>query len=196
MDPKVADDLERLYAAWAEAERRDRPRWPADLRCPAGCSICCERSPDVPVTPAEAAHVAEAVERLPAARRSVIRRRISETARWITDAGRADRSRAPGPCPLLEEPGVAAPASHGRLCAVYADRPLVCRAYGFAADGAGTLLGCEILEPVVRAGGPIPFPDHAAARAALPDATVLDREGRALPPSSPLPEALDRLLPR
>lgn len=192
MDAKVAESLERLYAAWAEAEARDSATWPAALRCPAGCSRCCERSPDVPVTPAEAVRVAEAIGRLPAERRDAIRRRIAETARWLTDSARAAGTRAPVPCPLLE----------GHLCAIYADRPLVCRAYGFAAertDRGGAVreiayLGCEILEPVVRGDPSIRLPNHAAACAALPRVLALDRDGKALPDVGPLAEMLDRLL--
>lgn len=132
--------------------------------------------------PVEARRVAKAVTGLSVAARAEVRRRIAEAARRLSGAA-GDAPK--GACPLLDD----------ARCLVYADRPLICRAYGFAADRDGAYFGCEVLEPAVRAAGDFRLPNLDAAREGLPGDEVLDSAGRALTEIGPLAEMLDRLLP-
>ncbi|MEK8023511.1 MAG: YkgJ family cysteine cluster protein [Candidatus Hydrogenedentota bacterium] len=210
-DTKDDESLAKLsvvYDAWTEAETRDRASWPAEFRCPNPCSKCCERSAALPVTAIEAREAARGVAALDPGLRDRIRQRIAalsaristgEPAEVATDligavhaaVGRLDAKpqdvepvNLMGPCPLLE---------NGR-CSIYESRPLVCRAYGFAADGEGVYFGCEVLEPVLRTSGTMNLPSLKAAMDLVPGTTVRDRAGRALPDAGMLAELLDRLL--
>lgn len=187
------DELAELYRYWGEAEERDHGTWPGALVCPGGCARCCEEAPAVPVSPLEALVVAEAVRRLAEPLRSRLRWRLNEVA--ARSAGRAvPPAAAPGelslslglngPCPLLEQ---------GR-CAVYEARPLVCRAFGFAAEDRNIYFGCEMLADVVESADALNLPSLRAALGARPEATVLDDRGQALPPQGALAEMVVRLL--
>ncbi len=166
--------MEDLYRLWSEAQDRDRTTWPKNLRCPSDCARCCERSAGIAITEVEAERLARAVERLEPALRVRIRRRISETASRLLDPSKSVPGHLSGPCPLLE----------GGRCAVYEDRPLPCRAYGFSFEREGEYFGCEILAPEVEAAWKtLRLPDLAAARENLP--------GREI---GPLAEMLDRFL--
>lgn len=187
------DELAELYRCWDEAEERDRDAWPGAFGCPGGCARCCEQAPAVPVTPLEALVVAEAVRRLDEPLRSRVRGRLAETAAQsagltappVSVPGEMSLSLGlNGPCPLLEE---------GR-CAVYTARPLVCRAFGFAAEERNIYFGCELLAAVVRSEREMRLPSLRAALGARPEAMVLDNEGRALPPQGVLAEMVVRLL--
>ncbi len=121
--------------------------------------------------------------------------RISAVTRQITvpgGPGSAYEGSAVAPSP----PGVsgACPLLEDGLCSIYASRPLICRAYGFCAEEGGVYTGCDILAARLRGSGEIALPSLDAARALLPDETLLDANGLALPSNSTLPELLERLL--
>jgi Fe-S-cluster containining protein len=107
-----------------------RARLPTDWPCRRGCCACCHHR--FTIGRAEWHHVRAAIKRLPnAARREVTRR---------ARAYLAEPPAARPPCPLLDEQGA---------CRIYADRPLVCRAFGYSildTPGGGRLaLACEPL---------------------------------------------------
>ncbi len=89
-----------------------RARRSADLVCKRGCTACCHVQ--LTVSPLEAERVRAALARLDLASRE----RVRERARALEFDERADR-----PCALLEPDGA---------CAIYSDRPLVCRTQGHA----------------------------------------------------------------
>ncbi len=200
--PAIADQLESVkdfYEAWDAAVERDRRLGPEGFFCPEDCARCCERSPAVPVTAPEALAAAEAVKALDPDLREILRGRLrSVTARVERAAmsGTPDaRESSPGDhaaageglsgaCPLLV---------NGR-CAIYAARPLFCRAYGFSADGEGEYFGCEVLYPALAAMQEVNLTSLTAGRAALPTFVVKDAAGHALPECGMLAELVDRLL--
>lgn len=182
------EGLRALYAAWDAAIERDRRTMPPGFACPESCARCCERSPAIPVTAAEALLAARALDELSAPVRDRLARRIHElVARVVAPAPDPDVPveipGLEGPCPMLE---------NGR-CAIYAARPLFCRAYGFAADRDG-YFGCEVLHPALAAMETVTLTSLDAGRAALPREEVLDARGKALPECGMLAELVARLL--
>lgn len=175
----MTDPLGDLYRLWNEAEDRDRTTWPAELRCPSDCARCCERSAGIAITSLEAERLARGVDALDGPLRERIRRSVSDTAARLLDPAKTGPGHLSGPCPLLE---------NGR-CAVYEDRPLPCRAYGFSVEAPSTYFGCEILAPVVESAGPdLRLPSFTGAWNAQPHGED--------PAVGPLAEMLDRLLGR
>jgi Fe-S-cluster containining protein len=106
------------------------------VSCQKGCGACCRQL--VPVTPLEARHLRELIERLPEPRRSQVRARFSQARRHLEQANLLERVqhldqesaaerealavtyfRQQIPCPFLEE----------ESCSIHADRPLICREY-------------------------------------------------------------------
>jgi Fe-S-cluster containining protein len=113
-----------------------RSRLPADWPCRRGCCECCHQR--FTVGRAEWHHVRAAIGRLTkAARREVLRR---------ARAYRAASPESRPPCPLLDDQGA---------CRIYADRPLVCRAFGYSIldrpDGGRMALACEPLHARINA---------------------------------------------
>lgn len=118
---------------------------PQNLRCGAGCSLCCYGlfeigSGDVPV-------IAEGLAQLHPSRRKMIIRRALEIVeksehpnlRECSPAEKEaffDRTQAT-PCPNLDEQG---------LCMMYEHRPLVCRTFGLPLREGRKYLGdvCEL----------------------------------------------------
>lgn len=180
---------------WDEAQERDSKSWPSAFRCPDGCAKCCERSPALPVSPGEALVLAEAVTTLP----SPLRERVIARVRELAARVESDRVAAPtatydpegplrpgleGACPLLED----------NRCTVYDARPVICRAYGFAAEKGGVYYGCEILVEILSEAGVVDLPDYEAALRSVPTHKVLDKHGTVLPDRGMLAELVDRLL--
>ncbi len=109
-----------------------------DLVCAAGCDGCCRH---LSLFQVEGYALAVALARLPEDRREAVR-------------ARARAALADGPCPLLE----------GGLCALYEDRPLICRTHGLP------LL-------VSREEGRIDFcPENFRSKTALPPGSLIDLE--------------------
>jgi Fe-S-cluster containining protein len=107
-----------------------RAELPADWPCRRGCCDCCHHR--FTIGRDEWRQVRGAVGRLPKdARRAVLR---------AARAYLASPAPARPPCPLLDERGA---------CRIYADRPLVCRAFGYSIrhepGGNQTALVCEQL---------------------------------------------------
>ncbi|MEZ5978067.1 MAG: YkgJ family cysteine cluster protein, partial [Planctomycetota bacterium] len=102
------------------------------LGCPPGCGACCN-SPDVETTVAEMR---------PLARRIVEEGRTEEVVARIDRATEAGERRCVSYVADPFDPRI------GR-CGVYADRPLVCRLFGFAASrdkhGRDVFRSCGVL---------------------------------------------------
>lgn len=184
----VVPPVPPLYAAWAHAQARDLAGMPPEFSCPSDCALCCERSPAIAVTPAEAVLAAAAVKALPSALGLRVRAQLRTLSGLVETDGAVRLDGAGdgihGACPLLD----------GGRCSIYAARPLICRAFGFAALADGSYFGCEVLAPVVRGFGDFTLPSMDAARSLLPDVDVLDASGKALPRLGMLAELVDRLL--
>jgi Fe-S-cluster containining protein len=189
------ETIQELFSLWDAAQSRDRATWPGVFRCPTGCAICCERSPAIPISPGEALRIAEAIRALPEPLQGRVRERVHELAARVE----TDRIDAPtssydpegptrpgleGACPLLED----------HRCTVYESRPILCRAYGYAAESGGVYFGCEILGDILKDLDTVHLPDYEAALRAVPDFKILDARGRVLPERGMLAELVDRLL--
>ncbi len=127
VDPRLAALLSRVDAFFARVHRRHG----AEMDCGAGCADCCHV--ELPVTGLEADAVRRAASALGGAARERLRRRA--------------RSRTRGRCPALEDDG---------RCAVYAGRPLACRAHGLPVRTTGRrgLPVVDACERNFRARGP------------------------------------------
>ena len=108
----------------AEAIRRAHPRW----LCAKGCGHCCHQLAGAPrLTAPEWSLLREALTSLPEERLNGIRRAM------VTLAGNPSR---PVVCPLLD--------TLADACAVYPQRPVACRTYGFYVEREGGLYCREI----------------------------------------------------
>ena len=99
------------------------------ISCRKGCGACCRQL--VPVSRTEGERLLAVIEKMPAARRDVLRQRFAAAAAKIEAAGlarqegRADRELSVAyfalgvPCPFLED----------ESCSIHPERPLVCREY-------------------------------------------------------------------
>ncbi len=125
------------YLAFAgevdRATARLRERHPGAVRCRAGCDLCCRDF--FPITALEADGVRQGLELLPDFLRESVRRRaraaVDELARRGIDPARLDdAARA-----LAGTPHALCPMNEGGLCTVYDHRPIVCRTFGYPADG-------------------------------------------------------------
>ncbi len=134
----ILDRADRHFASVMETQ-------PQNLRCGAGCSLCCYGlfeigSGDVPL-------IAEGLAALPSAPRKKIIRRALEIVESSChpnlrecSAGEKeaffDRTQSV-PCPNLDEAG---------LCMMYEHRPLVCRTFGLPLREGRKYLGdvCEL----------------------------------------------------
>lgn len=105
--------LDRTSAAIAE-------RRAPDLACRKGCTACCHV--ELTLSPVEAARVRLFLAALPAQRRTELRARASTPP------------TAGGPCAMLDADGG---------CAIYAERPLVCRTQGNALRYPADVLPAE-----------------------------------------------------
>ncbi|MCH7813007.1 MAG: YkgJ family cysteine cluster protein [Planctomycetes bacterium] len=113
--------------------------------CRAGCSHCCQSGAIFAVTLAEAVPWSRAIEALPADQRQ----RARQEAASLVERQHQAFAEVPGPADVpgrrdealfsarvskLNATGPACPLLVDDLCAVYADRPFLCRAYGFPVD--------------------------------------------------------------
>lgn len=124
-----------FYGTVDRAVAAIRPRLPADWPCGRGCCACCHQR--FTIHRGEWQHVRTAVQRLSKdERRAVLRRARAYLA--------APPETHP-PCPLLDDHGV---------CRLYADRPLVCRAFGYSIlnrpDGSRAALVCAPLHAKIN----------------------------------------------
>lgn len=155
------------------------------IECREGCAACCRQL--VPISVIEARALARAVDALPPARRDAMRARFAATVRALEKLGLLDAAAPPGrmmlksalddprrgwadvtaryfaariPCPLLED----------ERCALYDERPLVCREYlvttprercaqlGAARAVARPVPGSEVLATAAREWSGEPWP--------------------------------------
>ncbi|HWB13094.1 MAG TPA: methyltransferase regulatory domain-containing protein [Pirellulales bacterium] len=118
-----------------EAARGQAAQEGKTISCRAGCGACCRQL--VPLSLAEAHHVAALIEELPEPRRDEIRRRFQEAERRLAAAGLLERltGRVPtndAALPLALEYfglGIACPFLEDESCSIHPDRPLACREY-------------------------------------------------------------------
>jgi uncharacterized protein len=111
----MSSEYDALVAKVAAFTEQTAARRAADLQCKRGCDACCRVS--LSVGPLEAAAVQAGLALLPAARRAQVRERgLSALAR--EQAGDHEPR-----CAMLDDDGG---------CAIYAQRPLVCRTQGHA----------------------------------------------------------------
>jgi Fe-S-cluster containining protein len=106
------------------------------ISCQKGCGACCRQL--VPISGAEAHHLALLVAAIPEPRQSQVRARFAAAVRKLASAGLLESLRRPGgesgrdlrplglsyfaqsiACPFLEE----------ESCSIHPDRPLACREY-------------------------------------------------------------------
>lgn len=196
------NNIEEVYLVWESSFREYKKSWPKDFHCPRPCSLCCEQSPLVPVSPVEAVLVSQFIHNrfLDEKKQVVINRAqqivsqlesntafydISKVANSISPSGKIS-----GGCPLLFD----------GLCSVYEVRPLVCRAFGFSAeereepDSRIVYMGCSILEDILKKYKKISLPSWSAAWRLIPDLKELDKSKKELPKQSTLAEMILRLL--
>jgi len=113
--------------------------------CHAGCSHCCRRGAFFAVTLVEAVRLSRAVGAMPhdsldvsrRAAESLLSRQREEFPRveGLPDKpGTRDDAQFSARVTRVSRTGPACPLLEGDLCGVYADRPLLCRAYGFPVD--------------------------------------------------------------
>ncbi len=117
----------------ALAEERVR-RVGRRISCKAGCGACCRQM--VPISPAEARHLAALVDALPPERAAEIRKRFNEALATIEAASLPSRGNPDTEKPAYREfglsyfrMGVACPFLEKESCSIHRDRPLVCREY-------------------------------------------------------------------
>lgn len=134
------EGLQRALRAWALA----RDTLEANLvrqrvdegACRKGCGWCCRL--DIEVRFADAFQLAKR-----AAADPVLEKRLRATAARVAGLDAVGRLRAAVPCAFLD------PAS--QVCAVYADRPLACRAYRSRdADWCRGIVGADDLRAAAR----------------------------------------------
>ncbi|BBK38880.1 hypothetical protein STAQ_39580 [Allostella sp. ATCC 35155] len=159
--PYAARAFHRAFEAMARKE---------PVACRAGCNYCCHQV--VSARAPEIFLLARAVAAQPPEQRTVLAARVREAAAAVDGMTVAERHRRNLPCPLLED---------GR-CAVYADRPLACRA--FASTDVEACARAFAHEPV-----PIPVP-----RAAMELRGVLTRAGEAAARIAGLPDGQYELI--
>ncbi|WP_374446896.1 YkgJ family cysteine cluster protein [Stella sp.] len=159
--PYAARAFHRAFEAMA-------PRGP--VACRAGCNYCCHQV--VSARAAEIFLLARAIAALPEDRRQALTGRIRAAAAATAGMAVAERHRRNLPCPVLED---------GR-CALYAERPLACRA--FASTDAEACARAFAHEPVA-----IPVP-----RAAMELRGVLTRAGEAAARIAGLPDGQYELI--
>jgi Fe-S-cluster containining protein len=159
--PYAARAFHRAFAAMAPKE---------PVACRAGCNYCCHQV--VSARAPEVFLLARAIAALPDDARGRLAARIRAAAAAAAGLTVAERHRRNLPCPVLED---------GR-CALYADRPLACRA--FASTDVDACARAFAHEPVA-----IPVP-----RAAMELRGVLTRAGEAAARVAGLPDGQYELI--
>jgi Fe-S-cluster containining protein len=128
--------FEGLTNAVVDCAVQDVEQQGLTISCEKGCGACCRQL--VPISGAEAHHLALLVAAMPEPRRTQIRERFAEAIARVDAAGLFEPLRRPDgasgrelrplgltyftlgiPCPFLEE----------ESCSIHPDRPLACREY-------------------------------------------------------------------
>lgn len=141
----VLADLRALYAAFQQRGDAFIAAGRNPHLCRAGCSHCCMSGAIFAVTLAEAVQWSRAIAELPDDGRArilrearVLAERQAKVFFQDTDLpdvpGRRDETVFSARVARLARTGPACPLLAGDLCATYASRPLLCRAYGFPVD--------------------------------------------------------------
>ena len=143
-DARLAD-LEGVCAEFSRRGDEYRSNGANPHLCHAGCSHCCRRGAFFAVTLAEAVRLARAVDAMSddsmnesrRAAESLLSRQCEEFG--CVDGppdqpGTRDKAQFSARVSRVSRTGPACPLLEGDLCGVYADRPLLCRAYGFPVD--------------------------------------------------------------
>jgi uncharacterized protein len=130
----MTTEYDALVAKVAAFSEQTGARRAADLQCKRGCDACCRVS--LSVGPVEAAAVQAGLARLPGAQRERVRER------GVLALARERAGDREPRCAMLEDDGG---------CAVYAQRPLVCRTQGHALRYPHGLIPAESVR--ARAGG-------------------------------------------
>ena len=135
---EVLPAVRRLQNQLVEAAEQVAARQGRSISCRAGCGACC-RQP-VPLADVEADALASLVEAMPEPRRSTIRSRFAVAEERLQQAGIADKLQrfgdagADGPevralADQYFRLGIACPFLEEESCSIYADRPVICRAF-------------------------------------------------------------------
>lgn len=126
-----AQALANQIAALGEARVKRLGR---TISCKAGCGACCRQL--VPISPAEARHLAALVAALPPERSAEIRRRFDDALVRIESASLPPRGNPDTDKPAYREfglayfrQGVPCPFLENESCSIHPNRPLVCREY-------------------------------------------------------------------
>ena len=134
MERTSLDDLLGLYGIIEQRTRAITTKRP-DWLCHKGCDQCCRELAQPPeVTAAEWAFIQQGLAELAPAVQKEVAARIQALAQG---------SQGPITCPLLDDATGA--------CLVYAQRPAMCRMYGFYASGVDNLW-CDMIQARYEAG--------------------------------------------
>lgn len=120
--------LLEIAGEWDKEFARHKLKYGERIQCRKGCSACCSQM--FHITEPEAAYVSRAVKSMPQERRKRMRERAS---RYLRDRAELLASRnVPDAWGSLPEPGLRlqCPALEAGVCAIYANRPLICHKYG------------------------------------------------------------------
>lgn len=184
-------------AAMGHSEQLWRARG-RKVTCKPGCSACCYQL--IPVSIPEIVALASALSKLPPAKQTTIKKRFASTLARLEAAGLIQEKGEGARTAMFSREGgdasakwedvnkayykldLACPFLENDRCAVYDDRPFVCREYMVVSDPAL----CEELEPSV-----VPLPRPTYMTRALADAAE-QLEGHH-PPVIPLPLMLEWL---
>lgn len=126
----VLQGLSDLFVARAKARVAREGK---AISCRAGCAACCRQL--VPVSGAEARHLARLVAAMPEPRRSQVRARFDAVLAALDAAGMLERLTDPAGVTAAGEGidylrlGLDCPFLDGGTCSIYADRPLTCREF-------------------------------------------------------------------
>lgn len=106
------------------------------ISCRAGCGACCYQP--VPLAEVEAYQIAELVENLPEPRRSEIKKRFADGAKYFHENNWFERMNSYGDLPQQERIDVVmeyfyehipCPFLENDSCSIHTERPLACREY-------------------------------------------------------------------
>lgn len=143
-----AQKLANQIAALGEARVRRLGR---AISCKAGCGACCRQM--VPISPAEAHHLADLVSSMPPERAAALRGRFDESLQRLSAANLTERPNPDDDRDAYRKfalgyfrLGIACPFLENESCSIHPQRPLVCREYqvtsppaACADPGAGTV---------------------------------------------------------
>ncbi|MFO0587098.1 MAG: YkgJ family cysteine cluster protein [Polyangiaceae bacterium] len=133
----ISEGVTAIAVAHEEAEGKR-------ISCAKGCGACCQQL--VPVSPLEAARLAEVVEAMPRERRREIVKRFEKAVKRLEQVGLLDPRRPRGEAALVStktdpkeawedasrryfEAKIPCPMLEDGACSIYPERPTVCREY-------------------------------------------------------------------